>query len=693
MADPTSAIPSSGHRSKLALLGPFEFRQGDGLPLRLPKKAQALLAYLAMQKGRMVPREQLSTMLWGNSGTEQARQSLRQCLAVLRSTLGADASEAIVADVGSVTLMTSDRWWVDVAAFEAALQSKSLADLEHASSLYRDEFLNCLQIPVQAFSDWLSVERQRLSALRIEVLERVANALANEGNLDGAISTARQIAGLDPLGEEGHRLVMRLLAAAGNRSAALKQYERCVQILREELDIPPDAETEDLAAAIRAGKPMPPNMTTTHTPARSPSNTEHAPASVVRVGLSLPDKPSIVVLPFANLSGDLTQNYFVDGLVEDITVALGREAWLFVIASPSAFAFNDRSADPREVAVKLGVRYVLRGSVRKGGNRVRIVVQLMDAASGAQIWSDRFEDDLDNVFAMNERLMAQVAALIAPAVRSVEIERARRKPTGSLSAFDCYLQALPRFRTSLAENQAALGMLEKAVALDPTYGAAYGLAARCFQFQKLMGWVRPDDPRLNEGVRLAHLATELGSNDSEALWMTGLALVQLAGEIDHGQALIDRSLSLNPNSANAWTSSALVRTYVGETTVAIEQFHISQRLNPLDQSHHVHWNIVGMAYFAAGRYDEADDAAEKTLRARPTYPGGLRLKVATCGILGRTEEGLGFLQRLLAVHPDYSIAWLRAFWAPLMERSPEALINYIEGSRRVGVPEEAQISA
>jgi hypothetical protein len=185
--------------------------------------------------------------------------------------------------------------------------------------------------------------------------------------------------------------------------------------------------------------------------------------------------------------------------VEDITVALGRETWLFVIASQSAFAFKDRGADPREIAAKLGVRYVLRGSVRKGANRVRIVVQLTDAATGAHIWSDRFEDEIDNVFAMNDRVMTQAAAMIAPALRSVEIERAQRKPTSSLTAFDLYLQALPLFRKSLADNQEALRLLDKAVALDRSYSAAYGFAARCYQFQKLMGWVSPNDSRLQEG--------------------------------------------------------------------------------------------------------------------------------------------------------------------------------------------------
>lgn len=674
-------------RLAIGLLGPFEARRGDGQPLRLPKKAQALLAYLAMQRGRPVSREQLATLLWGNSPSEQARQSLRQCLAALRNTLGAEASEPIVADTASVLLAPSERWATDVAAFEAACQSKSVADLERGNALCRDEFLAGLQIAVEPFNDWLTLERQRLTALRLDLLQRLAQARAEAGDAEAAIAAARQLNALDPLREEGHRLLMRLLAASGNRSAALKQHEACAQVLREELGIAPDAETERLAETIRAGGPTSSASSAAASPAATPAAAVGATAAV-SMGPPLPDKPSIVVLPFANLSGDASQDYFVDGLVEDITVALGRETWLFVIASPSAFALRDRTADPREVAAKLGVRYVLRGSVRRDGNRVRIVVQLTDGAHGANIWSDRIEDEVDNLFAMSDRLMTRVAALIAPALRSVEIERAQHKPTGSLTAFDLYLQALPRYRTNLAHNEEALRLLDKAVALDPSYTTAIGLAARCYQFQKLMGWLPPNDPRLWEGVRLAHRAAELGRNDSEALWMAGLALVQLAGEIDHGSALIERSLTLNPNSATAWTSSCLTRTYLGDCKTAIDHFHRSQRLNPLDQSHHVHWNIVGMAYFAGGRLEEADAAADNALKARPTYPPGLRLKVATCGLLGRIEEGRAYVERLLTAHPECSVAWIRDFWGPLMKRSPSALANYLEGARLAGLPEE-----
>ncbi len=683
------------------MLGSFELRRG-GLPQRLPRKAQGLLAYLALHQGRQVSRDQLATLLWGNTATEQARQSLRQCLASLRNAFGTQAAGLIVTDMTSVMLEASADVAIDVVRFDEACRSsaRDIEPMARASALYRGELLVDLHIPIEPFNEWVSLERQRLSAMRSDLLLRLSRAYGDAGDAPQATETARELTKHDPLREEGHRQLMKLLAASSERSAALKQLQVLTNLLNEQLGISPDAETVALADQIRAGIREVENTqlrsTTKAQNAALPVSTDRTTPSpellrpALLVGPPLPDKPSIVVLPFTNLSGEPGQDYFVDGLVDDITIALGREKWLFVIASSSAFAFRDRNVDPREVATKLGVKYVLRGSFRKSADRVRVVVLLTDAASGEFIWSDRFEDEARNVFDLTDRLMTHVAAMIAPALRSIEIERAQRKSPARLTAFDLYLQALPRFRTSLADNHAALHLLEKAIALDPTYGAAHAFAARCYQFQKLMGWVRPDDPQLWQGVRLAHRATELGSNDSEALWMAGGALVQIGGEIDLGQALIDRSLQLNPNSASAWTSSCQVRTYIGDCELAIEHFQRSQRLNPLDRLHHVHWNIVGMAYFAAGRYEEADAAADKVLSILPAYPQGLRLKIATSGALGRTDVGRENVQRLLAVHPECDMRWLEDFNGPFLVKVPKLMETYLAAARKGGMPEQAR---
>lgn len=689
--------PSTAGRTaavSLVLLGSFTLERGDHIE-RLPKKAQGLLAYLAMHPGRHFARDQLATLLWGNTATEQARQSLRQCLTAVRIALGPDAGNMLVADTASVKLQPADELSIDVTAFESAARLSSVDDLEHASALYKGELLAGLHIPVEPFNEWLSLERQRLSVLRSDLLLRLAQTHATAGNLQAAIVASRELTNHDPLREEGHRQLMRLLANGGQRTAALKQLAKLTLLLSEQLGIDPDAATAALAEELRSGTSLlasPPATTVARRNESKSASTIRASQQLTPLdGPALPDKPSIVVLPFSNLSGDPAQDYFVDGLVDDITIALGREKWLFVIASPSAFAFRDPNSDPRDVAARLGVRYVLRGSVRKSANRVRVVVLLTDATSGEFLWSDRFEDVADNVFDLNDRLMTHVAAMIAPALRTVEIERAQRKPPSSLSAFELYLQAIPKLRTGLLENQTALQLLEQAIALDASYGVAYGLAARCLQFQRFMGWVPLTGLPLERGAGFAQLAVEIGKNDSEALWMASHAITHFTGDIDHARDLIDRSLTLNPNSASAWSTSCHVHMLLGDYDTAIEHFGRSQRLNPLDRLHHVHWNIVGMAYFGSGRYEDAYTAAEKALSVLPTYPMALRLKIAACGVLGRGSEGRSYVQRLLAVHPECSTRWLEEFFSPLMSKSPKLLENYIAAARKGGMPDGSRL--
>lgn len=694
--------PSKDTGVRLAMLGRLELTRDSKLE-RLPKKCQGLVAYLAVHAGQPIPRDQLATLLWGNTASEQARQSLRQCLVALRNALGPDARDLLVADTASVLLRPGAALAVDLAELERLRCSSELRELERANALWRGELLAGLHIPVEPFEDWLSLARQRLSGARADLLLRLAEARAASGDSPGAIAIAGELTAHDPLREEGHRLLMQLLAAAGQRSAALKQHEKLATLLREQLGIAPDADTAALAAEIRSGekgasgarvqpvnKPAAP-VEITSPPRLEAASIPTAPSAFpAAVAPALPDKPSIVILPFTNLSGDASHDFFVDGLVDDITIALGREKWLFVIASPSAFAFRDRTADPREVAARLGVRYVLRGSVRMSGPRVRIVVMLTDAASGEFIWSEKLEDETTNVFELSDRLMTRVAATIAPALRTVEIERAQRKPPASLSAFECYLRAVPKVRTGYSDNRYALQLLEQAIALDPGYSVAYALAARCYQFQRLMGWVSLKDMALERGAGFARLATELGKNDSEALWMAAHAISNLTGETEHARDLIDRSLSLNPNSASAWSSSCHIHTMLGRFDTAVEHADTSQRLNPADQLHHVHWNIVGLAHFGAGRYDAANAAADKALGVQPTYPHALRLKVAACGALGRPAEGRAYVQRLLAVHPECSAAWVEAFYRPMMQRAPKLLTDYVAAMRKAGMPAGAR---
>jgi TolB-like protein len=274
-------------------------------------------------------------------------------------------------------------------------------------------------------------------------------------------------------------------------------------------------------------------------------------------GLSLPDKPSIAALPFQNMSGDPEQEYFADGMVEDIITALSRVRQLFVIARNSSFVYKGRAVDVKQVSRDLGVRYVLEGSVRKAANRIRITAQLIDASTGAHLWAERFDGGLEDIFDLQDQVTARVVGEIAPKLELAEIERAKRKPTESLDAYNYFLRGMANVHQwTRAANDEALGLFYKAMELDPGFAAAYGMAAWCYIWRKLNGWVVDRTKETSEGARLARRAVELGKDDAVALFRGGHALAWFAHDLDNSAAFLDRALALNPNLAAAWNLSA-----------------------------------------------------------------------------------------------------------------------------------------
>src|SRR5262245_3054723 len=299
--------------------------------------------------------------------------------------------------------------------------------------------------------------------------------------------------------------------------------------------------------------------------------------------LVLPDKPSIAVLPFQNLSGDPEQEYFADGVVEDIISALSCKRWLFVIARNSSFVYKGRTVDVKQVGRELGVRYILEGSVRKAANRVRITGQLIDAATGAHLSADRFDGDLEDIFDLQDRITASVVEAIAPKLEQAEIERAKRKPTENLDAYDYFLRAMASFyQRNRDANDEALRLFYKAIEVDPDFATAYGMVAWCYGWRNLSGWANDRVREVAEGAELAWRATELGKDDAVALARSGHALALLIGHLDSGVAFIDRALSLDPNLARGWYASGWVRVYRGEPELAIDHQARAMRLSPLD---------------------------------------------------------------------------------------------------------------
>jgi len=402
--------------------------------------------------------------------------------------------------------------------------------------------------------------------------------------------------------------------------------------------------------------------------------------------LALPDKPSLAVLPFQNMSGDPEQDYFTDGMVEDITTAIARLPWLFVIARNSSFTYKGKAIDVKQVGRELGVRYVLEGSVRKAGNRVRITGQLIDTATGAHIWADRIDGALDDIFELQDQVASTVVGAIEPKLRLSEIARAARKPTERLDAYDLYLRALAEFRKPALDNcDAAIGLLREALKVDSTYAPAAGLMAHVRRHQRVMG-VRLSDEDIADALRGARLAIEVGRDDPDALWMAGHALSLLAGDLARAATAIERATTLNPNCAHAWWASGAVNCYANRPDAAIAATQRAIRLSPLDPMGFQFKHILAFGLMLAGRYEEAMISADKSLHDRPGYHPAIRLRVALCGYLGRVDEGREWVRRLLEVNPAMTIAGFKAFVE--LHHLPGTTAVWVEGFRRAGLPDE-----
>ncbi|UPT98991.1 hypothetical protein J4G48_0013475 [Bradyrhizobium barranii subsp. apii] len=403
--------------------------------------------------------------------------------------------------------------------------------------------------------------------------------------------------------------------------------------------------------------------------------------------LALPDKPSIAVLSFTNMSGDPEQDYFADGMAEDVITALSHFKALFVIARNSSFTYKGRAVDVKQIGRELGVRYVLEGSVRKVANRVRITGQLVDSATGAHLWADRFDGGLGDIFALQDQVTESVVGAIAPAVEKAEIERAKRKPTESLDAYALYLRGLAGFYqfANRQANDEALRLFNSAIELDPDFASAYGRAASCHVYAKGEGWISNTANEIAEVTRLARRAVELGKDDAITLAASGWALAYVVRDLGVGAALIDRALVLNSNSADAWYCGGWVKLWLGEPELAIERFAHAMRLNPLDPWAMAMRSGTAHAHFFLGRYDEAASWAAMALQDKPDHQAGLRIDAASNAMAGRPEQARKAVARLRQLNPALHVSTLKHVLGPY--RRAEDVSRYEEGLRQAGMPE------
>ncbi|WOH62523.1 adenylate/guanylate cyclase domain-containing protein [Bradyrhizobium sp. BWC-3-1] len=400
--------------------------------------------------------------------------------------------------------------------------------------------------------------------------------------------------------------------------------------------------------------------------------------------LSLPDKPSIAVLPFQNMSGDLEQEYFADGIVEEIITALSRFRSLFVIARNSSFTYKGKAVDIKQVGREMGVRYVLEGSVRKAAGRVRITGQLIDTATGMHLWADRFDGATEDVFELQDQVTRSVVGAITPTLERAEIGRAVLKPTGSLDAYDHYMRGIASaYRWTSEATSEALRHYYRAIELDPEFATAHAFATTCYAWRKSNGWVTDAASEIAETKRLAERAVQLDQNDAQVLCWSGAALGLVCGEVDAGGALVERALRLNPNLMDAWLSSGLIRLLLRDWSIAIEHFAHAMRLSPFDPLLFMMQHGTAIGYFQTDRYDEAAAWSAKSIGENPNNSSAWRIMAASNALSGRQEQAQKAILRLRQIEPAARIATIK-YAVPL---SPSELARMEEGLRKAGLPE------
>jgi TolB-like protein/DNA-binding SARP family transcriptional activator len=650
-------VSPSGPRAELRLLGAFGLSVDGAGRIDVPsKKNRALLAIIALSPGQRATREKLCGLLWGDRGEEQARSSLRQSLAVLRRDLGG-WENLILSTRDDLVALQTETLIVDAIELQSLSGSTDKILLQRAAELCRGELLVDTAIREAGFEDWLAGERRRLKDLAISALER----LAESETATAAISVARQLLSLDPLRESSHRMLMTALSKAGERALALQQYAECAQLMRTEFGVEPAAETDNLKALITKGGAAP-----AQTPAVSGSPTE--PLRPV------PSEASIAVLPFAVLGDDREQQYFADGLTEDLITALARQPGFFVIHRDSSFAFREASTGLDEVAAKLGVRNILQGNIRSSGGRLRVNVHLVDTLSHSHKWSDRFDREMADVFATQDEIVQRIVeALTGKMASPASLERYR--PV-SMEAYDLCMRGRGEWRRSDTDGVQARPLFERAIALDPNYSEAYRWLAQC----QCLGWLHygwPLHPSREESVTNSARAVELDPSDPAAHALHAMVLMY-ERRWDDAEAGFATALRLNPNDSDTWMNLSDLRVMQGRGADAVACSERSLLNSP--QPVGAYW-LMGQAQFAAGQYE---DAVATLMRDDVRRSGARRLLAAALARLGRIDEARLEAQMFMSAFPYFRIGhWVAS--QPFKDQA--AMQEFVEAYRRAGLPE------
>jgi TolB-like protein/Flp pilus assembly protein TadD len=617
-------------RLDLALLGPFSAGGAGGKALAISaKKNRALLTVLALSPGMAASRERLAGLLWGDSPDEQARSSLRQSLAALRKELG-DTNEAILQVKDDTVRLCTTTVAVDVTAFLKAGQADEIEALRQAASLYRGELLSDFGNREEGFEGWLSIERAQLRQEAIRILEKLT--WLESGN--ERLAVAQKLVALDPLREASQRLLMHSLFCLGERGLALKQFDDLKNLLRDELGVEPAAETKQLASQLAEGVAFRPDGTA-------------EPLSAKRG-----EKPVVAVLPFSNMSGDPEQDYFADGMTEDIITDLSRFSGISVVARNTVFAYKGKTPNVREVCLRHNARAILEGSIRKSGQRVRITAQLTDGASGTHLWADRYDRELTDIFALQDEIAQAIVAQLRIKLLPGE-GAAEHAATTKFDAYNCYVKGRHFFHVGTKQAlKLARKMFGMAVVLDPSYAKAFAGIALCDA--RLRSW-HGVEISIADMLTAATRALAMDENLAEAQTAYGIATAQ-DGRLAEAATSFEKAIALDPESYDAHFFYAWYSLANGNVDKSAALYRRATELRPDDFRSPIYLRSV---LHALG--DEAGakkfsllglERAEKAFRLHPDSPDAVQLGACVLASLGESDRAREWLAHSLAIDPD-----------------------------------------
>jgi TolB-like protein len=604
---------------QLRLFGQFRLDGPQGRIELGSRKLPGLLAYLVCT-GQEQHRDRAMTLLWGAHSQLQARQNLRQALTRLRRVLGNDAI------VGGANLIGIRAGLIecDVIEFERLVRAGDPRSLADALSLFAGPFFDNADFEEESWSEWLRAQQRRLDALAIDAALTSAADELRHRRWAKALELAERAIAIDNLREDAYRLAIQALAAAGRRSDALKRFDGLVALLKTELNVGPEPATRSLVRQLRLSDSVP------AAPASRPAPAAGSSPS--------PARPSIAVLPFADNS-ETDHRYFADGIVEDIVLSLASMHELFVISRGSTLRLRVDGAEVGNVGRALGVRYVVTGSVRRSADRLRLWVELSDADSGEIVWTERMDSPLGEIFAVQDQIVADTVAHIAPSIRNAELKRALRKPPEKLSAYDWSLRALDLiFRLDREAFEDAVVLFDKAREIEPAFALPYAWTAWIHMHRIALGWSQDERADVEKATRLAQSAVRIDDRNARALATLGHLRSFFHHELDDGHQYVTDALTACPNDPFCWAISSASASYGGRTQEAVAHAQKALRLSPFDKYRFYYRAALGLAHYVAGEYDEAIRCASIAREENPGFTSNLRYLAASLAAAGRLQE-------------------------------------------------------